>query len=87
MRQIVIEHSDDIVRQMGSDQGRLQEIMLLGLTQLKVQEALTLYTRGVVSFGRAAEIAGLSVPEMIRQARAADVKPHWSEKMVVEELA
>lgn len=87
MKQVVIELSDDIVRQMGSDQDRLQEIMLLGLTQLKVQEALTLYTRGVVSFGRAAEIAGLSMPEMIRQARAADVKPHWSEEMVMEELA
>jgi len=86
VKQVVIELSDDIARQMGSYQGHLQELMLLGLTQLKVQEALTLYTRGVVSFGRAAEIAGLSMPELIRQARAADVKPRWSERMVMEEL-
>jgi hypothetical protein len=31
----------------------------LGLSQLKAQEALALHTRGIVSFARAAEIAGL----------------------------
>lgn len=87
MKQVVIELSDDIARQVGPYQGRLQELVLLGLTQLKVQEALTLYTRGVVSFARATEIAGLSLPEMIRQARAAGVTPRWSESMVTEELA
>jgi len=61
--------------------------VLLGLAQLKVQEALTLYTRGIVSFARAAEIAGLSGPEMIRQARALGIRPRWSEQMVEEELA
>jgi hypothetical protein len=87
MKQVTLELSDDLARQVGSYQGRLQELVLLGLAQLKVQEALTLYTRGIVSFARAAEIAGLSRPEMIRQARAFGVRPRWSEQMVEEELA
>ena len=36
---------------------------------IKAREALTLYTQGIVSFARAAELAGLSRQEMIRQAR------------------
>ena len=59
----------------------------MGLSQLKVQEALTLYARGIVSFARAAEIAGLSRPEITRQARALGFAPRWSEQMVMEELA
>lgn len=87
MQQMVIELSDELARQVGPYQDRLQELMLLGLTQLKVQEALVLYSRGVVTFARAAEIAGLALPEMVRQARAAGVSPRWSEDMAAEELA
>jgi predicted HTH domain antitoxin len=87
MQQVIIELPEDLARQVGPYQGRLQELVLLGLSQLKAQEALTLYTRGIVSFARAAEIAGLSRPEMIRQARAFGIRPRWSEQMVEEELA
>lgn len=87
MKQVVLELSDDLAHQVGPYQGRLEELVLLGLSQLKAQEALTLYARGIVSFGRAAEIAGLSRSEMIRQARALGIRPRWSEQMVEEELA
>jgi len=65
----------------------LAVLILLGLSQLKAQEALTLYTRGIVSFARAAEIAGLYRPEMIRLAGAFGIRRRWSEQMVGEELA
>jgi len=87
VKQVVLELTDDLARQVGPYQGRLQELLLLGLSQLKAQEALILYTRGIVSFARASEIAGLSRPEMIRQARALGIQPRWSEQMVEEELA
>ena len=87
MQQVVIELPEDLARQVGPYQGRLQELVLLGLSQLMAQEALTLYTRGIVTFARAAEIAGLSGPEMIRQARAFGIRPRWSEQMIEEELA
>ena len=53
MQQVMIELPEDLARQVGPYQGRLQELVLLGLSQLKAQEALTLYTRGIVSFARA----------------------------------
>ena len=86
MKQVVLELSDDLARQIGSYQGCLQELVLLGLSQLKAQEALTLYTRGIVSFARVAEIADLSRPEMVRQARALGIRPRWSEQIVEAEL-
>jgi predicted HTH domain antitoxin len=66
---------------------KLGELLLLGLTQMKIQESLYLYKRGLASFARAAELAGLPLEEMMWQARANGVEPRWSEKMVEEELA
>jgi hypothetical protein len=87
VKQVVIELSDESAREVGPYQGRPQELVLLGLSQLESQEALTMYTRGVVSLARAAEIASLSRSDMIRQARALGIRPRWSEQMVEEELA
>jgi hypothetical protein len=63
------------------------ELLLLGLSQVKIQEALLLYKRGLVSLGRAAEMAGLTEKDMIRQALAAGIEPTWSASQVEEELA
>lgn len=87
MEKLVIEVPTELAEEIKPYQDRLREVLLLGLLQLKVQEALLLYKRGLVSFGRAAELAGLSKQEMIRQARAFGVQPRWSERMVQEELA
>jgi predicted HTH domain antitoxin len=87
MEKLTLEIPDEISERLQPHRDKLQELILLGLQQLKIQEALLLYSRGLVSFGRAAELAGLVEKEMIRQARAAGIQPHWSEEMAQEELA
>jgi predicted HTH domain antitoxin len=87
MQQVVIDIPDEFAQAIGPYRDRLKELMLLGLLQLKTQEALLLYSRGLVSFARAAELAGMDRPTFIRQARAFGVRPRWSERMVQEELA
>jgi predicted HTH domain antitoxin len=87
MQRVMIELPDDLARQVGPYQDRLRELVLLGLRQLKAQEALLFYRQGLVSFARAAELADLPQTEMIRQARALGIEPRWSEQMVAEELA
>ncbi len=87
MKKVNIELSDELARQVSGYEGRLPELVLLGLAQLKAQEALTLYMRGLISFARAAEIAGLPRAEMIRQARALGIRPRWTEQMANDELA
>jgi predicted HTH domain antitoxin len=52
----------------------------------KPREFLALYTRGIVSFARAAELAGLSRQEMIRQARALGIQPSSTAQMFEAEL-
>jgi len=87
MAKTIIDISDDKLSELEPYKDRLGELLLLGLSQIKIQEVLLLYQRGLVSFGRAAELAGLSEQEMIRQARAFGVVPRWSEKMAEEEAA
>ncbi|MFN8483879.1 MAG: UPF0175 family protein [Anaerolineae bacterium] len=86
MSKVVVEIPDELVEEFKQHQDNLREVLLLGLQQLKTLEALTLYSRGVVSIGRATELAGVSRQELIRQARAAGISPRWSEQMALEEL-
>jgi predicted HTH domain antitoxin len=87
MAKTTVEIPDERLQELEAYKDRLGELLLLGLSQVKIQEALLLYQRGLVSFGRAAELAGLSKQEMVRQARAFGVGPRWTEKMVEEETA
>ena len=66
----MIEIPDERLQDLEAYKDRLGELLLLGLSQIKIQEALVLYKRGLVSFGRAAELAGLPEQEMMYQARA-----------------
>ncbi len=87
MEKVVIEIPDELVAEFKQYKDILREVLILGLFQLKAQQALTLYSRGVVSLARAAELAGLSRQDMIRQARALGIQPRWSDSMVKAELA
>lgn len=87
MAKTIVEISDEKLAELESYKDRLGELLLLGLSQIKIQEVLLLYQRSLVSFGRAAELTGLSEQEMVRQAKAFGVFPRWSEKMAEEEAA
>jgi len=87
MAKTIIDISDDKLAELEPYKDRLGELLLLGLSQIKIQEVHLLYQRNLLSFGRAAELAGLSEQEMIRQARAFGVGPRWSEKMAEEDAA
>ncbi|EFK11558.1 conserved hypothetical protein [delta proteobacterium NaphS2] len=82
-----VEIPVDQVADLEKYKDKLGELLLLGLAQMKIQESLYLYKRGLVSFGRSAELAGLTQEEMVRQARAHGVEPRWSEQMLEDELS
>lgn len=87
MAKTTVEIPDERMAELEAYKDQLGELLLLGLSQVKIQQALLIYKRGLVSIGRAAELAGLSKRDMIRQARAAGIEPHWSASQVEEELA
>ncbi len=86
MERVTLEIPDELAAELRIDQSRLKELVLLGFSQLKIEEALALYKRGIVSFARAAEIASVSERELVRHARANGIRPQWDEKMLREEL-
>jgi predicted HTH domain antitoxin len=86
MAKTVIEIPDERLPELEAYKDRLGEILLLGLSQMKIQEALLLYQRGIISIGRAAELSGISKQEIIKYARASGISPRWSESMLKDEL-
>ena len=87
MAKTTVEIPDQKMAELEAYKDRLGELLLLGLSQVKIQEALLLYQRGLVSIGRAAELADLTEQEMVHQARIVGIQPRWSETQVQEELA
>jgi hypothetical protein len=89
MKKVTIELSDELAAQMRGYEGRLPELVLLGLAQLKAQDALALYTRGLIpsSDRRTPVRPDLPRAEMIRHARSLGIRPRWDEQMVDDELA
>lgn len=86
MAKAVVDIPDEYLPDLEAYRDRLGELLLLGLTQARLREILAQYERGDISFGRAAQLAGLSQRELVRQARALGVSPTWDEEMLREEL-
>ena len=87
MAKTMVEIPDHKMADLEAYKDRLGDLLLLGLSQIKIQEALLLYKRGVISIGRAAELSGSTEQEMVNQARAFGIQPRWNESQVQEELA
>lgn len=87
MAKTTVEIPERKMAELEAYKDRLGELLLLGLSQVKIQEALLLYQRGLISIGRAAELADLTEQEMVHQARIVGIQPHWSKTQVQEELA
>ncbi len=64
----------------------LQEVIRLGIYQLKVRRALEMYQVGAGSLGYAAEKVGLSKRDLAREARSRGIEPSFDEQTVREEL-
>ncbi|MCB0159616.1 MAG: hypothetical protein KDD83_15895 [Caldilineaceae bacterium] len=73
------------------EQGRLpvetaNEIVRLGLEQLKIAQALTIYQSGAGSLGFAAESVGVAKRILIQAARLRGILPAFDDQTVREEM-
>jgi predicted HTH domain antitoxin len=64
----------------------LTEIIQLGLKEFKINYALDLYKNGEISFGKAAEIAGMMEDDLSTKAYAKGMIPKYSNQTLLEEL-
>jgi hypothetical protein len=63
------------------------DILERGLRELKIERALERYSRGGISFGAAAQQAGVSQSELARYAYARGMEPPASDETLMEELS
>jgi len=77
-----------LAHELGSaTQDFLADLLARGLREVKVERALERYTRGGMSFGAAAQQAGVSQTDLSRFAYARGLEPPFSAQTLAEELA
>lgn len=78
---------DALARELRSaNEEFLLELLERGLREMKIDRALDLYSRGGLSFGAAAERAGVSRSDLSRHAYARGMEPPFSPETLAEEL-
>jgi predicted HTH domain antitoxin len=68
-----------------SEPGIPHRLLERGLRQLKIERALERYAQGGITFGAAAQLAGISQSELARQAYARGMEPPFSTTTLAEE--
>jgi len=87
MTPLTLNLPDTLAQELGTaNQELLLELLERGLREKKIDRALDLYIRGGLSFGAAAERAGISRSDLSRHAYARGLEPSFSPETLVEEL-
>lgn len=82
-----LEISEDLLKDFDiKDSSQLKEIIEMGIKQMKIEKALHLFKEEKISIAKAAEVAGISLREMMLQASARGIKPMYDQQMVEEEM-
>lgn len=85
---LTLDLPPSLARELGTtNQDLLLEVFARGLREIKIDRALDLYARGGLSFGAAAQRAGVSRSELARHAYARGMEPPSSPETLAEELA
>lgn len=83
---IKLEIPEDILKDVDiKDPSQIEEIIRIGIKQMKIEKALQSYKEGKISIAKAAKLSNVSVSEMMMQASARGLKPLYDKKMVEEE--
>lgn len=84
--EIKLEIPEDILKNVDiKDPSQLEEIFRIGIKQIKIEKALHPYNEGKISLAKAAELADISLSEMMMQASARGLEPLYDKKMIEEE--
>ncbi len=76
-----------LAHELGSaTQDFLADLLARGLREVKVERALERYARGGMSFGAAAQLAGVPQGDLARYAYARGMEPPFSAQTLAEEL-
>lgn len=83
---LILQLPDQLIEQMPKSSEEQQEVILLGLQQMRAKRALERYRRGECTLAYAAQEAGITLREMIPLAYAHGLKPHVDPDLLEGEL-
>jgi predicted HTH domain antitoxin len=87
MTTLTITIPEELSTQLGPYQDKLDELLRIGLSELKKTQALTLFKKGNISLWKAARLAGVSLREMTEYAVSQGLRAMTDEETEKEELA
>jgi predicted HTH domain antitoxin len=77
MKTVTVRLPDNLAEELPANESSISEILRLGLKQLKIEKAVERYKKGGMSLAKAAELAGISIREMITVAYAHGLEPKY----------
>ncbi len=87
MSTITIAIPDDLSAQLEPYRDQLDNLLRVGLREIKMAQALVLYKQGDLSLWKTARLAGVSLREMTQYAVAQGVRAVADDETLREELA
>jgi predicted HTH domain antitoxin len=87
MGTVTLTIPDELSAQLEPYHENLDELLRIGLTEVKKEQALTLFKKGNISLWKAARFAGVSLREMTDYAVAQGLRATIDEESVKEELS
>ena len=85
---LILTIPDSLARELDSvGEGLLVDLLERGLREFKIEQALDRHGRGGISFGAAAQQAGVSRAELAHHAHARGMEPPFSAETLAEELS
>jgi len=87
METLTLTVSETFFKQVSPYQDKLEELLRLGIRQLKMEQALALFKQGGISIWRAARLADVSLREMTQYAVSQGLRASVDDQTIREELA
>lgn len=87
MRTITISIPEELSAELEPYQDQLDDLLRIGLRELKMEQGLSLYKLGKLSLWKAARLANVSLREMTSYAVAHGLRPSADDETIQEELS
>ena len=87
MGTVTVTIPDDLSAQLGPYRDNLDELIRIGLREVKKEQGLALFRKGSLSLCKAAQLASVSLREMTEYAVAQGLRVAVDEETMREELA
>jgi len=86
MKTVTLRLPDYLAETLPGKESSLCEILKLGLKQFRIERAIKRYKKGGVSLAKAAEMACISIREMVLIAYDHGLEPKYDESLVKSKI-